>query len=87
MSEQIAALPPSPRAIVARFDVPMGRTFRMWSTRGDFVVYVHRGWLMDGGRHVKRSEATDLYDLGLWGIPVHFEDSAALGDQREVGGE
>jgi hypothetical protein len=81
MNEQIKSAPPSPRAFIARFDVPMGRMFKMWDTRGEFVVYVHRGWLMDGVRHTRKGSTLDG-SLGIaFGIPVRFEDSAATGEE------
>jgi len=78
---RIAAAPPQPRAFIARFDVPFGKAFRMWDTRGRFVVYVHRVWLMDSVRHERsRERLSGVLDPAAFGIDVYFEDSGPQGE-------
>lgn len=77
MRDEVAKLPPRPRYFIARHDVPYGKVYRMWDTRGYMHAYVNRGELHDLVlTHVKGG--TEVHGLGVvspgfFGIPVFME--------------
>lgn len=81
MTEIVNASPPVPRCIIARHDVPWGKGYRMWDTRGELVLYVHRGWLYDyawrrpapDDRLTRRAGREMALAPALSGIPVVHE--------------
>lgn len=73
IARSLADVPPMPRALIARFDVPMDRMFRMWDTRGGFVIYVHRGMLLSEAVHLGRASVHTAPGSVALGIPVFFE--------------
>lgn len=64
-----AELPPYPARIYATHRVPYGRVYRMWTTRGDMIVYANRGEIAD----LPRATGERLGLIGIFGIPVVTE--------------
>jgi hypothetical protein len=72
-SRYLKAVPPPVSRIIARHDVPYGRAFRMWTTRGDLIVYANRGEMHDLPHAPKKSNPLAAYPIASFGIPVVFE--------------
>jgi hypothetical protein len=67
-------LPPRVSRVIARHDVPYGRVFRMWTTRGDMIAYANRGEIADLPRAVPEKPGTvQLLPPAFWGVPVYVE--------------
>lgn len=65
-----------PRYFIARHDVPYGRVFRMWDTRGFMHAYINRGELHDMRVADYRQTPVfgrDVLGPGLTGVPVFVE--------------
>lgn len=76
MMTEVDKLPPRPRYFIARHDVPYGRVFRMWDTRGQMHAYVNRGEIHDMRVADYRETSVlrrDSLDPGITGIPVFLE--------------
>lgn len=73
ITRAIKDVPPAPRALILRFDVPMGRLFKVWDTRGGFVVYAHRGLLLSEAVHHGRAAVATGPGLLWLGVPVFYE--------------
>lgn len=76
MQAEIDKLAPLPRYLIARHDVPYGKLFRMWDTRGQMHAYVNRGQIHDLAYRSYKSTSVHPFGLArpdLTGIPV-FEE-------------
>lgn len=68
--EKARRLAPGVYRIIGRHDVPYGRVFRYYDTKGRLIAYCNRGELADLPRAPKGS-ASNL--ARLFGVPVHVE--------------
>lgn len=59
--------------VIATHAVPYGRVFRMWTTRGEMIVYVNRGEIADLPREKAKTRGYGLQSTFLYGIPVLVE--------------
>lgn len=77
MQEEIANSPPRFAYLIARHDVPYGKVFRMWDTRGRLYGYVNRGEVHDlpAAKHGQTSVhgLESIAKPGFFGIPVFLE--------------
>lgn len=73
LSRQIADAPPVVSRCIATHSVPYGRVFRMWTTRGELIVYVNRGEVADLPRAKAKPEPFAFETTWLFGIPVYVE--------------
>jgi hypothetical protein len=74
MNEELDMLPPRPRYFIARHDVPYGRVFKMWDTRGQMHAYINRGQVHDMAVTDYRETPVFRRDLlRPQGIPVFLE--------------
>lgn len=69
LNEELAKLPPAPRALVASHEVPYGRIYRQWDTRGDLFIWVNRGEIADLPRASHRPGPFQT-SASIFSIPV-----------------
>lgn len=72
MMELFRSLPPRPRCFMAHHAVPYGRVIRQWNTRGELLLWVNRGEVMDLAHRPPPQLPYEVNTDLLVAIPVVF---------------